>query len=115
MSKKKSAHDKSFEVSSLHDVKDENGNGIFHVTTRYKRILSLSTFLFFFESILIYAAVEKYFEAEMWQIALWGLCGILAMYSIAKKSFVALLFNLALFFGVSLIPVWQSAYKFFTS
>ena len=34
--------DARFDVTSLDEVKDENSNGIFHMTTRYKWILSLS-------------------------------------------------------------------------
>ena len=103
--------DKSFEVSSLHDVKDENGNGIFHITTKYKWVGGLSVFLFFFTSFLVYGTVEKWFEAEMWQVTIWSLCGILSLYSIFKKSIAALILNLVLFLAVSLLPVWQSFYE----
>ena len=101
------------EVSSLHDVKDENGNGIFHVTTKYKWILSLSVVLFFLQSFLIYVTVEGALVAEMWQVALWGFGGLLAFYSIFKKSVAALLFNMILFLGVSLITAWRNAFETF--
>ena len=113
--KKKPAEqvDKNFEVSSLHDVKDENGNGIFHITQKYKIVGGLSVFLFFFTSFLIYGTVEKWFEAEMWQVSIWSICGLLSLYSIFKKSFAALILNLILFLVVSLLPMWQSLAELF--
>lgn len=105
--------DARFDVQSLDEVKDENGNGIFHMRTKTKWIVAISTIMLFLTSILIYATVEAGLGAEMWQVAVWGLCGILAMYSFFKKSLAALIFNLVLFFGVSLIPAWQLGYSYF--
>ena len=105
--------DARFDVSSLDEVKDENGNGIFHMTTRFKWILGLSIVLLIAVSILIYAAYKDALAAETWQLAVWCVCWPLAIYSVAKKSLAALLLNFVLFFGVSLIPVWQSAHTNF--
>lgn len=102
-----------FDVSSLDEVKDENGNGIFHMRTKTKWVAAISTIMLLLTSGLIYATVEGGLGAEMWQVAVWGLCGILALYSIFAKSLAALMFNLVLFFGVSLLPVWQIAYAAF--
>ncbi len=102
-----------FDVKSLDEVKDENGNGIFHVRTKTKWIFALSVLIFLIVGLLIYATFEAGLQAEMWQVAVWALCGILALYAIFKKSLAALLFNLVLFFGVSLIPAWQMGYEFF--
>lgn len=107
------SEDARFDVQSLDEVKDENGNGIFHMRTKTKWIVAISTVMLFLTSILIYATVEAGLGAEMWQVAVWGLCGILAMYSFFKKSLAALIFNLVLFFGVSLIPAWQLGYSYF--
>ncbi len=105
--------DARFDVQSLDEVKDENGNGIFHMRTKTKWIAAISTIMLFVTAILIYITVEYGFGAEMWQVAVWGLCGIVAFYSTFKKSLAALLFNLVLFFGVSLIPAWQMGYQYF--
>lgn len=102
-----------FDVQSLEEVKDENGNGIFHMRTKTKIIIAVSTIILLIASILVYATLEAGLGAEMWQVAVWGLCGILAVYSIFKRSIAALLFNLVLFLGVSLIPAWQLGYKTF--
>ena len=48
--------DAKFDVTTLDEVKDENGNGIFHMTTRFKWILALSILLLFAVSVLIYSA-----------------------------------------------------------
>lgn len=104
-----------FDVTSLNEVKDENGNGIFHMTTRFKWILALSILLLFLVSVLIYSAYMNALVVEIWQLALWGVCGGIAVYSVAKKSLAALVLNFILFFGVSLIPVWQSAHTNFQS
>ncbi len=103
--------DARFDVSSLDEVKDENGNGIFHMTTRFKWILALSILLLFLVSVLIYSVYMGALVAEIWQLALWGVCGLLAIYSVIKKSLAAVILNFILFFGVSLIPVWQSAHE----
>ncbi len=107
--------DARFDVSSLSDVKDENGNGIFHMTTRFKWILALSILILLAVSVLIYAVYMGALVAEIWQAAIWGVCGLLAIYSVVKKSLAAVILNLILFFGVSLIPVWQSAHENFQS
>lgn len=107
--------DARFDVTSLDEVKDENGNGIFHMTTRFKWILALSMLLLVVVGILIYSAYKDALVVEVWQLAIWCVCAILAFYSVAKRSLSALILNYILFFGVSLIPVWQSAHKNFQS
>ena len=107
--------DARFDVTSLSEVKDENGNGIFHMTTRFKWILALSILLLFPVSVLIYSVYMGALVVEIWQAAIWGVCGLLAIYSIVKKSLAAVILNFILFFGVSLIPVWQSAHENFQS
>lgn len=107
--------DARFDVTSINEVKDENGNGIFHMTTRFKWILALSILLLVMVGVLIYSVYMNALAVEIWQIALWAVCGLLAIYSVAKKSLAALILNLILFFGVSLIPVWQSAHENFKS
>ena len=103
----------NFEVSSLAEVKDENGNGIFHLRTKTKFILVISILILLSAGALIYLALENYFASEIWQLAVWGLCGVLAIYSIAARSVPTMLLNLVLFFGVSLIPVWQAGHETF--
>ncbi|MBO4401861.1 MAG: hypothetical protein J5809_08460 [Selenomonadaceae bacterium] len=102
-----------FDVSSLDEVKDENGHGIFHMRTKTKWVMALSILILLIVGLLIYATFEAGLQAEMWQVAVWGLCGVVALYSIIMRSLAALLFNLVLFFGVSLIPAWQIGYEFF--
>ena len=103
----------NFEVSSLSEVKDENGNGIFHLRTKTKFILAISILILLAAGLFIFLAVENYFAAEIWQLAIWGLCGVLAIYSMFAKSIPTMLLNLILFFGVSLIPVWQAGHETF--
>lgn len=112
---KRNEGDARFDVTSLDEVKDENGNGIFHMTTRFKWILALSMLLLVVVGILIYSAYKDALVVEVWQLAIWCVCAILAFYSVAKRSLSALILNYILFFGVSLIPVWQSAHKNFQS
>lgn len=107
--------DARFDVSSLDEVKDENGNGIFHMTTRFKWILALSIMILLIAGVLIYSAYKDALVVEIWQLSIWCLCVMLAFYSVAKKSLATLILNLILFFGVSLIPVWQSAHENFQS
>ena len=49
--------------------------------------------------------------AEVWQLAIWCVCAVLTFYSVAKKSVATLVLNYILFFGVSMIPLWQSAHE----
>ena len=107
--------DARFDVTSLDEVKDENGNGIFHMTTRFKWILALSILILLAAGVLIYSAYKGALVAEIWQIAIWCVCAILSFYSVAKKSVTTLILNFVLFLGVSLIPVWQSAHENFQS
>jgi len=107
--------DARFDVSSLDEVKDENGNGIFHMTTKFKCILALSILIMLVAGVLIYSVHMNALEVEIWQLAIWCVCVILSFYSIVKKSLATMILNLILFFGVSLIPVWQSAHKNFES
>lgn len=102
-----------FDVTSLDEVKDENGHGIFHMRTKTKWVTALSILLLLISALLIYATFEAGLQAEMWQVAIWGMCAVVALYSIFQKSLAAMLFNLLLFFGVSLIPAWQMGYEFF--
>ncbi|MBQ7493656.1 MAG: hypothetical protein IJT47_04450 [Selenomonadaceae bacterium] len=105
--------DARFDVTSLDEVKDENGNGIFHMTTRFKWILALSILILLAAGVLIYSAYKDALVVEVWQLAIWCVCVMLAFYSVIKRSLAAVILNLILFFGVSLIPVWQSAHENF--
>ncbi len=104
-----------FDVTSLDEVKDENGNGIFHMTTKFKWILALSILILLATGVLIYSVYMDALQVEIWQLAIWCICVILAFYSVVKKSLAAVILNFILFFGVSLIPVWQSAHENFQS
>ena len=77
----KKLEEANFNVSSLSEVKDANGNGIFHMRTKTKFILVISILILLSAGALIYLFIEKYIEAEIWQAAIWGLCAILAVYS----------------------------------
>ena len=105
--------DARFDVSSLSEVKDENGNGIFHMTTRFKWILALSILILLATGVLIYSAYHDALQVEVWQLAIWCVCALLSFYSVAKKSLASVILNYILFLGVSLIPVWQSAHENF--
>lgn len=107
--------DARFDVTSLDEVKDENGNGIFHMTTRFKWILALSILLLIVVGVLIYSAYKDALQVEVWQLAIWCVCAVLGFYSVVKRSLAAVILNYILFFGVSLIPVWQSARENFKS
>ena len=107
--------DARFDVTSLDEVKDENGNGIFHMTTRFKWILALSILLLIVVGVLIYSAYMDALKVEVWHLAIWCVCAVLGFYSVAKKSLATVVLNYILFFGVSLIPVWQSARENFKS
>ena len=109
----KKLEEANFEVSSLSEVKDENGNGIFHMRTKTKVIVFISILILLAAGALIYLFVENYMNAEVWQVAVWGLCGVLAIYSIFARSILAMLLNLVLFAGLSFIPIWQSGYRTF--
>ena len=88
MAKKKTEkklEEANFEVSSLAEVKDENGNGIFHMQTKTKIITAISAAILLLTIILIYLTVEKYFDAQMWQVIVWGMCGILSLYAIFSR------------------------------
>ncbi|MBE8951504.1 MAG: hypothetical protein SR3Q1_13095, partial [Quinella sp. 3Q1] len=65
--------------------------------------------------VLIYSVYHNALEVEIWQLAIWCVCVILSFYSVVKKSLATVILNLILFFGVSLIPVWQSAHQNFQS
>ena len=85
----------------------------FHVTTKYKWILALSIILALAEGLLIYANVMGAVAAEIWQVAIWGVCVLLSVYAIIKKSPAAVLCNIVLVLGISLIPAWGMAYAYF--
>lgn len=112
---KNSNEDARFDVTSIDEVKDENGNGVFHMTTKFKWILALSILILFVNGVLIYSVYHDALKVEVWQLAIWCVCVILSFYSVIRKSLAAMLLNLILFFGVSLIPVWQSAHENFQS
>ena len=95
------------------ESKEEANKGFFHVTRRYKWIFSLSALILIVTSILIYAKYNNVLGAEYWQMAIWGVCVLLSIYAIIKKSLAALILNLLLFFGISLIPAWGLVYMFF--
>ena len=101
--------DARFDVSSLDEVRDENGNGIFHMTPRFKWILILSLLLLIAVGVLIWLVYNDKLWVELWQLVLWCVCAVLAFYSVAKRSLAAVILNYVLFLGVSLIPVWLSA------
>ena len=102
-----------FDVQSLDEVKDANGNGIFHMRTKTKWIFAISIIMLLITVALIYLTVEYGFGADTWQVAVWVLCGVVSVYAILKRSLAALMFNLILFFGVSLLPAWQMGYEYF--
>lgn len=102
-----------FDVKSLDEVRDENGNGIFHLRTKTKWIVAFSVLILICAGGLIYAAMEYMLVVENWQLAIWIMCTVIALYSIMARSLASLLFNVVLFFGVSLIPVWQIVYSTF--
>ena len=102
-----------FDVKSLDEVRDENGNGIFHLRTKTKWIVAFSVLILICAGGLTYAAMEYMLVVENWQLALWIMCTVIAVYSIMARSLASLLFNAVLFFGVSLIPVWQIVYSTF--
>ena len=101
------------ENKGTENSKEEEKKGFFHVTRRYKWIFSLSALILIVTSILIYAKYNNVLGAEYWQMAIWGVCVLLSIYSIIKKSLAALILNLLLFFGISLIPAWGLVYMFF--
>lgn len=109
----KSEASANIEVKDKNEVQEEAKFGFFHVTRRYKWIFSLSVLVLIVTSILIYAKYNNVLGAEYWQMAIWGVCGILSFYAIIKKSLAALILNLLLFFGISLIPAWGLVYMFF--
>ena len=84
---------------------DEEKPSLFHITTKYKWVLVLSILMAAAEGILVYATVMGAVAAEVWQVALWGVGLLLAVYAIVKKSMAATLFNLVLLVGISLIPM----------
>ena len=91
----------------------EESNGFFHVTRKFKWIFSLSMIILIVTGILMYSKWNGVLGAEYWQVAIWGLCGLLSIYSILKRSVAALILNLILFLVISLIPAWGLVYKFF--
>ena len=105
----------STETNSTSEVKidEQKDEGFFHVRTRTKWIIPIALLIFLLSAALIYAAVEAGLEVEIWQGAIWVLCAILSLYAIFKRSIAAIIFDVILFFGVSLIPAWQMGYEFF--
>ena len=101
------------DATAIDEVKDEPG--FFHMTTRFKWILALSIVILLVTGVLIYSVYHDALKVEIWQLAIWCVCVILSFYSVIRKSLAAMFLNLILFFGVSLIPVWQSAHENFQS
>ena len=101
------------DATAIDEFKDEPS--FFHMTTRFKWILALSILILLVNGVLIYSVYHDALKVEIWQLAIWCVCVILSFYSIAKKSLATMILNLVLFFGVSLIPVWQSAHENFQS
>ena len=106
----------STETNSTSEVKIDETKAdevFFHVRTRTKWIIPIALLIFLLSVALIYAAVEAGLEVEIWQGAIWVLCAVLSVYSIFKRSISAIIFDMVLFFGVSLIPAWQMGYEYF--
>ncbi len=99
------------DATAIDEFKDEPG--FFHMTTRFKWILALSILILVVNGVLIYSVYHDALKVEIWQLAIWCVCVILSFYSVARKSLATLILNCILFFGVSLIPVWQSAHENF--
>ena len=89
----------------------EDDTGFFKMKLTTKITVVLSGAILLISSVLIYLTAENYFGGTTWQIALWGICGILSLYSIVSRSLPALILNLILFVVVSFMPVWQSGYE----
>lgn len=104
-----SPEDDAFQKS----IFDEEKPSIFHVTTKYKWVLLLSILMMAAEGLLLYASAMGAVAAEIWQMSLWSVGVLLALYAIIKKSMAATLFNLLLLVGISLIPAWGMAYEYF--
>ena len=85
----------------------------FSITTKYKWVLALSIIILIAGGVMIYAYIQGAWAAEVWQVAIWGVSVLLAIYSIVSKSLIATLINLVLFGGISMIPAWGQAYQFF--
>ncbi|MBR5913196.1 MAG: hypothetical protein IKZ58_02365 [Selenomonadaceae bacterium] len=100
--------------TQINEVKDE-GKKFFNINIRTstKWILAISIILFLLCGILVYASIYAGLEVEIWQAAIWGLCVPLSIYAIVMRSVAAIIFELILFFGVSLIPAWQMGYEYF--
>lgn len=96
----------------INEKKDEVKE-FFHIRTRTKIIIPLSILVCLMCVVLIYAAIYAGLEVEIWQGAIWGLCVILSVYSIFKRSIGASIINIILFLGISLIPAWQMGYEYF--
>ena len=93
----------------------KNTESLFHMTTKFKWVLALSILIMLVAGVLIYSAYHDALLVEVWQLAIWCVCVLLSFYSIIKKSLAMTILNLILFFGVSMIPVWQSAHENFQS
>ena len=96
----------------INEALDENKD-LFHIRTRTKIIIPLSILVCLLCATLIYAAMYAGLEVEIWQGAIWGLCVLLSVYSIFKRSIAASILNIILFLGISLIPAWLMGYEYF--
>lgn len=108
-------NDDNFKKTPEPEKRNENDNGIFRVTTSFTWILTLSIVILLLAGVFIYAAYKDALTAEIWQLAIWCVCVLLAFYSIVKRSLAATILNFILFFVVSMIPVWELGRENFKS
>ena len=100
-----------FKKNSPEENSVEEETGFFKMKLSTKIIVIISGAILLISSALIYLTAENYLGGSTWQIMLWGICGILSLYSIFARSFPALILNLILFAVVSFMPVWQTGYE----
>ena len=92
---------------------EQKSKSLIKISRKYKWILVGSLVSILLEGLLIYAAYCEALDVAVWQIGLWGIGLILALYAIVKKSIAAFLLNILLVFGISFIPAYQTGYEFF--
>ena len=92
---------------------EKKSKSFIKISRKYKWILVGSLVSILLEGLLIYAAYCEALDVAVWQIGLWGIGLILALYAIVKKSIAAFLLNILLVFGISFIPAYQTGYEFF--
>ena len=87
---------------------EKKSKSFIKISRKYKWILVGSLVSILLEGLLIYAAYCEALDVAVWQIGLWGIGLILALYAIVKKSIAAFLLNILLVFGISFIPAYQT-------